>query len=258
MKKKLIFLMGILLMVFSSMANPVLAAQEESVGKIYNITVSYADFEEFPQEVTETFEENGYVVEDGVAHRVSLVTEGTIFVDGVEKEINENGTFEVPQDKNEIEISFGEDQEGEIIQKNAEGNFEMNSVVNLEALLQAMELHENMSEGEMVDDHKGHHNHEKHDGTSSDEASNGEIGTMDYGDHDFGDWVHCNRFNGPASDGGHYPKTHWRAYANFVGSDCDLALLQSTKCYGHGYCNQSGPAAGCSTIIDHNRFYHPH
>lgn len=80
-----------------------------------------------------------------------------------------------------------------------------------------------------------------------------------YGDKYYpGDWVHCNRFNGPNSDDVHYRKTNPKAWINFVGSDCDLALARSTVCWGHSYCNQSGPAAGCSLKIGHSTRYHRH
>lgn len=78
-----------------------------------------------------------------------------------------------------------------------------------------------------------------------------------YGDKYYpGDWVHCNRFNGPGTDDVHYPKSNPRAWINFAGSDCDLALLSSTVCWGHSYCNQSGPAGGCSIIIGRSPRYH--
>lgn len=80
-----------------------------------------------------------------------------------------------------------------------------------------------------------------------------------YGDKYYpGDWVHCNRFNGPFSDGVHYAKTNPKAYTNFISSDCDIALANSTVCWGWDYCNQSGPAAGCSIEIGHSTKYHKH
>lgn len=95
--------------------------------------------------------------------------------------------------------------------------------------------------------------------SSNDHELNNLVQTQSYGKiYKNGDWVHCNRFNGPGSDGGHYKKTHWRAAVNFAGSDCDMALVRSTKCWGHNYCNQSGPAGGCSSIIGHSRRYHSH
>lgn len=52
-----------------------------------------------------------------------------------------------------------------------------------------------------------------------------------YGDKYYtGDWVHCNRFNGPSSGDVHYPKSNPRSWVNFAGSDCDLALVRSTVC----------------------------
>lgn len=88
---------------------------------------------------------------------------------------------------------------------------------------------------------------------------NDSINTFAYGQKYFpGDWVHCNRFNGIYTDGIHYKKTNPNSYKNFIGSDCDISLANSTKCWGHSYCNQSGPPAGCSKIIGHQTTYHNH
>ncbi len=69
----------------------------------------------------------------------------------------------------------------------------------------------------------------------------------------------CMDYNGPFSDGGNYPKSHWRAYTNFIGSDCDIALL-------YGYCYLDHYVGGCeenhgqlcSSLIGHNPDYHVH
>lgn len=72
-----------------------------------------------------------------------------------------------------------------------------------------------------------------------------------YGDkYEVGDWVHCNRFNGPLTDCVHYDKkTHLAlALRNFYGSDCEAVVLGYGPCTQllHKYCNQIGPAGGCS------------
>lgn len=77
-----------------------------------------------------------------------------------------------------------------------------------------------------------------------------------YGDkYEPGDWVHCNRFNGPNSDCVHY---NWRglnpaevanALKNFQGSDCQVALLSGSNCTSIGscQCNTDEEAAYCSS-----------
>ena len=45
-----------------------------------------------------------------------------------------------------------------------------------------------------------------------------------------GDTVHCNRFNGPATDHYHYSKTSPKAIVNFAGSDCDYSLGNCLFC----------------------------
>ena len=47
-----------------------------------------------------------------------------------------------------------------------------------------------------------------------------------------GSYVHCNRFNGYLGNGRYYSKTSnpVKAATNFIASDCDFALLKSTKC----------------------------
>lgn len=85
-----------------------------------------------------------------------------------------------------------------------------------------------------------------------------------------GDWVHCNRFNGPKSDWVHY---NWRggnpievakALRNFSGSDCDMALLAGSGCMSIGscQCNTSKRAAYCSSFTKYedgtNCAYHFH
>ncbi len=87
-----------------------------------------------------------------------------------------------------------------------------------------------------------------------------------YDEYSEGDKVHCNRFNGPASDNVHYPKSHWKAYLNFVGSDCQLAItgdeILGNLCVldytDDPWCNGVGGPAACSFVIGHSTTYHKH
>jgi len=121
------------------------------------------------------------------------------------------------------------------------------------------EIHPNMEE--VHGDHKKM-NHE------AQESENSRSITIQgyYDEYSKGDWVHCNRFNGPASDNVHYPKSHWRAALNFVGRYCQLAITINKK-YGslcaldytsNTWCNGYGGAAACSGVIGHSKTYHKH
>lgn len=56
------------------------------------------------------------------------------------------------------------------------------------------------------------------------------INLRGYGDtYYIGDLVHCNCFNGPASNNIHYQNWDPRASVNFTGSDCFLAILNLTN-----------------------------
>lgn len=54
-----------------------------------------------------------------------------------------------------------------------------------------------------------------------------------------GDKVHCNRFNGPRSDNKHYSKKSPRAYINFIGSDCAVAVSKGLCKPVSDHCNTS-------------------
>lgn len=75
-----------------------------------------------------------------------------------------------------------------------------------------------------------------------------------------GDLVHCNRFNGPASDNKHYAKTHARAYINFAGSDCATGVARGHCTYINDVCNSSNRyhRGWCSWQIGHKLTYHKH
>jgi len=69
----------------------------------------------------------------------------------------------------------------------------------------------------------------------------------------------CMDYNGDFSDGGNYGKKDWRAYRNFVGSDCFYAL-------DWGYCSSEHWTGGCyathgrscSAILGCPDGYHTH
>lgn len=70
----------------------------------------------------------------------------------------------------------------------------------------------------------------------------------------------CLDYNGVWTDGGNYPRSDWRAFRNFVGSDCDLAFFRAGCWRDHfsGGCWAVHGAGGCSAKIGHAWSYHRH
>lgn len=54
-----------------------------------------------------------------------------------------------------------------------------------------------------------------------------------------GDAVHCNRFNGPNSDGRHLGKLHPQTYINYYKSDCYYGVNSGICTYTNDKCNTS-------------------
>lgn len=75
-----------------------------------------------------------------------------------------------------------------------------------------------------------------------------------------GDLVHCNRFNGPATDNKHYAKSHAKAYVNFIGSDCANGVARGYCKALNDVCNTSTRyhRAWCSWQLGHKLTYHKH
>ena len=67
----------------------------------------------------------------------------------------------------------------------------------------------------------------------------------------------CLDYNGWWTDGGNYPKDDWRAYRNFVMSDCDRALVFCVFDHVVGGC-VANHGHSCSRFIGHDSFYHKH
>ena len=69
----------------------------------------------------------------------------------------------------------------------------------------------------------------------------------------------CLDYNGWWSDGGNYGKTDWRAYRNFVMSDCDRAFFSGCwRDHYSGGCWAVHGSGGCSRVIGHSSDYHKH
>lgn len=93
--------------------------------------------------------------------------------------------------------------------------------------------------------------------------SNGELGTT-------GKRLHCNRWNGTRSDNRYYTNSDasWntvKASKNFIGSDCDRALLKTMRCIREDYgpnpwcaAKPESKQASCSKFIGHSNRFHSH
>ena len=166
-------------------------------------------------------------IQDGINHQDDDEKD-TLIVNGEETEIID-GRFKISGDPEEIEVEIDEGVT-QNIKKDDDGKYRVILEQNLSELI------------DEVDNHEGH-------------GDNYQL--FDYYDkYSPGDWVHCNRFNGPNTDDVHYPKTHWRAYVNFYHSDCDFGALR--YCKSHKNCNQKEMAAYCSYMQGHETTYHRH
>ncbi|GGK07826.1 hypothetical protein GCM10007063_32910 [Lentibacillus kapialis] len=151
--------------------------------------------------------------------------QGTLQVNGVEKDIH-NGTFDVDSNNETIKIMVGEEKNE--VKKQEDGTYQVIVEKNLS------QMFENM-----------------------DKKQKEAVGTLGYGDTYYpGDWVHCNRFNGPNSDDRHLRKWNPQAYINFYKSDCYHGALM--YCTDHNSCNINERPAYCSYMQNHSVLYHRH
>ena len=172
---------------------------------------------------------------------------GELLVNGETILLNEDGTFSVNGNPNSIEVEYNENKV--IVQKNKNGQYIFNAVQDWDTIWDSMDAME-----------------EQHRISTTGESAPLVTIAGFYDTYKEGDKVHCNRFNGPASDNVHYPKSHWKAYTNFVGSDCQLAItfnkslgpLCALDYTSNTWCNGYGRAAACSAVIGHSRTYHKH
>lgn len=70
----------------------------------------------------------------------------------------------------------------------------------------------------------------------------------------------CLDYNGDFSDGGNYPRSDWRAWQNFIGSDCSYAvnILYCLTEQWTGGCYATHGGRSCSEILGCPDSYHKH
>lgn len=226
--KKFKILLAFLLSAFTILSVNITKAQESSFVKIKARQIINFPIKNLPLKIQLEYKLSGWIIADTGAYREVTLTNGEVYSHHTKYDLNESGLVQFRNASVGDKIST--DHHSLRVAEIQEINGEKVAIfdVNMGELFDKMD-----SEHFKVVFKKG------------------------YGDKYYtGDWVHCNRFNGPATDDIHYPKSNPRAWINFAGSDCDLALLSSTVCWGHSYCNQSGPAGGCSIKIGRSPLYH--
>nr|WP_000473130.1 hypothetical protein [Bacillus cereus] len=166
--------------------------------------------------------------------------EEVLIVNGEKVEIKD-GRFDVKGNPDTLEVQIDKDTK-QTVQKSEDGKYHLVLEQNLSEVIEKM------------DNHEGHDNM-----THADQSLLNPFSDVTYGYGDTyrnGDWVHCNRFNGPLSDNRHLRKTNPQAIINFYMSDCDLGALR--YCLNHANCNQKYRAAYCSWKLGHSEKYHKH
>ncbi|RAS76665.1 hypothetical protein [Priestia endophytica] len=244
MLKKL-FPMGILvaLLLLSLPIDAIKASAEETPkkGSAEIMLISVEEEGEFTDSQKDEIEESGWNVQGNTIFLVRKLANETIIVNDQEVQTDDNGKFEVDENLSQIKVKLPQGNET-TVSKDANGEFKFTEAVDWNSFNEQMDFVESQE-------------------SQDNQQDSDTFTTMAYGKkYVKGDWVHCNRFNGPSSDGYHYPKTNWRAYRNFVGSDCDWALaIRCVKDYtSNTWCNGSGGAAACSGKIGHSKKYHKH
>ncbi|EZH64325.1 hypothetical protein DH09_00995 (plasmid) [Bacillaceae bacterium JMAK1] len=174
---------------------------------------------------------------DSDSHQV--MDTSSLSVNDSQTTLNEDGTFNVAADTDEVEVQFGGHQ-AVTAEKDVAGNYTAVFEVDLSETLFAMDDMSDV-EGDFTTQ-----------GTLSPVPPHGTR-------YSPGQMVHCNRFNGPQTDDVHYAHSHWRAYYNFVLSDCDYGVGQGycSIISGNDKCNRP-TRAECSLDIGHSRLYHRH
>lgn len=232
---------------------------------ILKYTAPDVDWESTTEEQKETLKEIGWEIEDGllvqyrsvpeeiknatnkgyllpyeevennhIEHGVNIyededLEEDILIINGKETEIKD-GYFEVEGNPETIEVEIDENTK-QTVQKDKDGKYRVILEQNLTQMIEEM------------DDHAEH--------------AGSMVQPMNYGKtYKPGDWVHCNRFNGPYTDDRHLKKTHPQAIINFYHSDCDYGALR--YCKSHKNCNQKYRAAYCSYKQGHSTKYHRH
>lgn len=226
-------------------------AQSPTNGKAYVTFTSDFNTSTLNKDAKIALKKSGWKInKDGLF--ITFPMKGELIINGEVVVLDDNGTFYVPNNPEFIEVEYNDKKIK--VNKNESNEYIFNSVLDFETIWDQMDEQHDV-------------NHIETNEESSEMLTIQSVSTKGYYDkYSEGDWVHCNRFNGPGSDGVHYPKTHWKAYVNFVGSDCQLAVTFN-KYYGklcaldytsNKWCNGYGGPAACSGVIGHKKTYHKH
>ena len=243
MKKFYIFLVGLLLMGF---AGTTTYAESFTNGKATVTIFTEYNTKSLSDEQISELKEVGWQVNENGSMSISFPLRGKLNINGEEVIPNSDGTFYIKDSSDTIALQYGDTTIQ--LKKNSQGLYMYNQVLNWDTLWNLMDESEKL------------HKQNQFQGVTPITLKGF------YDEYSEGDTVHCNRFNGGASDNVHYPKDDWRAYVNFVGSDCQQAITDNTyyaalcaKDYtDEKWCNGIGIAAACSSLIGHKTTYHKH
>jgi hypothetical protein len=256
-----IFSIGILvaLILFSLPIDAIKAAENTKNGSAEVMMMLVSEEGQFTETQKQELKQAGWNVEGDTIFLTRTLANQTLIVDGKEVQTDGNGEFEVDENSDEITVKLpgGEDYN---IFKNDEGKFKFTEVADWNSFNEEMDFAQSQTPNDTTATNS----------TTGEEYNSEEMNLnqsqylvtpLTYGKkYKKGDWVHCNRWNGPHTDDYHYPKTNWKALRNFVGSDCDRALAaRCLKDYtSNTWCNGSGGPAACSGKIGHSKRYHKH
>lgn len=248
-KKMLVFLMIFtVILVSGGFDSQVDASSEKKELIVYVRQEINVDFDLFEESTIDIFKQTGWTITDNGAYRLTPLKYGKVLSDESVVDVEAGEKVLVP--RNTKNLYFTEDKE------DLSKKVTLNKNKDKEIVIFTVDIFDALNKMDEA------HFHELKTNSKLTEWKGKEFGSKYYR----GDWVHCNRFNGPDSDSVHYDKKKnpIKAARNFAGSDCDVALSRSNMCIFSKHCNQNGNRpADCSSLVGNNgkscsRKFHKH
>lgn len=276
-KKAMVLILTVIMMSWSMFfTNTTSAEERKNNGLAEYMLITFLEDDEITDSQKEELENVGWKVEGNRVYKIGNFGEGTIKVNGKDTAINSDGSFFVEENLDKITVSVNE-QEEKVVEKDSNGQYHFVQPISWDHFNEVMDHHDQESQesntsalnstDQNIEDHTDLNIVNTNNSMSGNVQTlgttydNNNVVKVDYYDkYKKGDWVHCNRFNGPSTDGVHYPHSNWRALRNFAHSDCDDAFaIRCLKDYtSETWCNGSGGAAACSGKLGHSKKYHKH
>ncbi|WP_153465160.1 hypothetical protein [Sediminibacillus terrae] len=291
--RKYLFLIMVLLLLVANNPFQVLAAESSGTATVSGVAgVSLT--QKFTDEENKEFGDKLEDIENKVENveyknkkvsRFYPAIDGLVKINGEPVTVNDHGEFNLDVEPGKYIVEFEDGvscitkkiniKEGETI------DLELIKERNFKKFIDSMDKnHKNKKMEESSNGNMGHHDSNNVNTEQNDEVTillNDPIS----GDHQIdeigekgrtGAFVHCNRFNGDApgisQDETYYSSSTYQAFRNFIGSDCDKAMVD----YGCVSIGDMGPCQGlhhyqdwintniqnCSLEIGHGILYHSH